>query len=576
VLLRIHSMSGSLPPPSVMPEPIDVDDDDVAWALQTAAVQWKRGAHPDAVEWLRRAAESAVDVGHHDRAVMINRAAAELARREGAASPGGSQWSEEEVPTLDVGSAGPDPRDVQDSDDGAEVIDVHQFHQPTTAERLAQQALDREELDRVRHGGKARASSRPPAPPPRSPFAAFRQRAAARVSGAPPRLPSTAPAPEVVVESPAPMTTINEVEGYEAEVPDLEYRQSYLPEELAAMLAGQSPAARASMPDITIEGAPPAARPVAHSRRVEPTPPPERPLRAPVSPAPPPVSPAPRARRAEPAPASAAARHVNVAPAASSSEEASSPVSVGGVRLGQVPGLEDLPDEAQATFAHRAQLSTLGVGEEVGAFAVALIVRGWVDIMPMIADCACARAKAGEVVFTEGTLDERIPLRVVAGETPTLVAVWDAAALQAATADCPWVDEELRTVADRFQALAGAAMGELGDRFDDAMRFQVTERCQQRSLLPHEVLVAQGAPVDGLYIIGAGRIELVQGEADAAKVLDELGPGDLVFASAVLAGDAAPHTARAGARGALVLHAPRHDANELMMVVPPLLELLSG
>ena len=41
----------------------DDDDDDVAWALSTALVQWKRGAVADAVTWLRRAVDSAVSVG---------------------------------------------------------------------------------------------------------------------------------------------------------------------------------------------------------------------------------------------------------------------------------------------------------------------------------------------------------------------------------------------------------------------------------------------------------------------------------------------------------------------------------
>ena len=34
----------------------DDDDDDVAWGLSTAHVQWKRGRRRDAVVWLRRAA----------------------------------------------------------------------------------------------------------------------------------------------------------------------------------------------------------------------------------------------------------------------------------------------------------------------------------------------------------------------------------------------------------------------------------------------------------------------------------------------------------------------------------------
>jgi hypothetical protein len=41
----------------------DDDDDDVAWALSTAQVQWKRGSQADAIVWLRRAIDSAVAVG---------------------------------------------------------------------------------------------------------------------------------------------------------------------------------------------------------------------------------------------------------------------------------------------------------------------------------------------------------------------------------------------------------------------------------------------------------------------------------------------------------------------------------
>jgi CRP-like cAMP-binding protein len=251
-------------------------------------------------------------------------------------------------------------------------------------------------------------------------------------------------------------------------------------------------------------------------------------------------------------------------------------VSVGGVRLAQVPGLEDLPDEAQAAFAKRAQLVTLGVGEEVGSFAVALVVRGWVDIMPAIADCACAKAGPGQVVFTEGTLDEGIALRAVAGETPTLVAVWDSEALATATHDCPWVEEELRVVADRFQALAGAVMGELGDRLDDALRAQVTDRCELRALLPREPLFNQADEVDGMYVVGVGRIEIFEATGDKSELIDELGPGDFVFSASVVAAGAAPYAARAGARGALLLYASRHDTHELMMLVPPLLEILSA
>src|SRR3954466_10670522 len=73
------------PAPPIFPEALDDDDDDVTWALETAAVQWKRGAHADALEWLRRAAESAVDGGKAIRARDLTQAtnALESALRSG-------------------------------------------------------------------------------------------------------------------------------------------------------------------------------------------------------------------------------------------------------------------------------------------------------------------------------------------------------------------------------------------------------------------------------------------------------------------------------------------------------------
>jgi hypothetical protein len=89
------------------------------------------------------------------------------------------------------------------------------------------------------------------------------------------------------------------------------------------------------------------------------------------------------------------------------------------------------------------------------------------------------------------------------------------------------------------------------------------------------VLVEKGKPVGGLFIVGAGRIEL---GVDAARAGSEgeLGPGDFLFAAQVLMGGSAPTAARAGASGALLMAADRHSAHELMVVVPPLLELLAG
>jgi CRP-like cAMP-binding protein len=245
------------------------------------------------------------------------------------------------------------------------------------------------------------------------------------------------------------------------------------------------------------------------------------------------------------------------------------------VSLADVRGLQDLPEEAQAELVAKARIERLSRSDELTGFGIALVLEGWISIMPAIAEVPCARAAAGDVVCTSGTLDEAIVLSAVAGQEDTAVAVWDKSALEQATQDCPWVADELRLIADRYQTLAGVTMGAMGDRLDESLRAMVTERCEVRALMPYEVLVDKGGPVPGLHIVGAGRIEIVRGEGDAAEVQDELGPGDFLFAAQVLQGGEAPAVARAGKSGALVLFAERKVAHELLVSVPPLLEIFA-
>jgi CRP-like cAMP-binding protein len=152
------------------------------------------------------------------------------------------------------------------------------------------------------------------------------------------------------------------------------------------------------------------------------------------------------------------------------------------------------------------------------------------------------------------------------------VAVWDAALIKGAVRDCPWVIDDLKALADRFQALAGVAMGPMGERLDDSVRAMVTGRCEIKRLLPSEQLATRGKPVGGMYIVAAGRIEVVDGEA----IESELGPGDFLFGAQVLSNGAAPRDVRAGKGGALVLFAARSVAHELLLSVPPLLEIFAS
>jgi hypothetical protein len=62
-----------------IPQPTKEDHEDVSWALSTAEATWNRGDRSDALKWLRRAAESASEAEHDDRALQLAKAAAELA-----------------------------------------------------------------------------------------------------------------------------------------------------------------------------------------------------------------------------------------------------------------------------------------------------------------------------------------------------------------------------------------------------------------------------------------------------------------------------------------------------------------
>jgi hypothetical protein len=492
---------------SRFPQALDDDDDDVAWALQTAQVQWKRGGQADAIVWLRRAADSADQLGLVWRAADLRRSADELtAELANAVAPASR-------PPASVGGSDIDALLGGGEDDGLDSIEPS----------AGQVALDQVVI----------ASVGP--------------------------LPSYAPVDDTEFEED--VMSIDDVEVADEVEPERERNSE--PEEEADIIEDDA-VADAELDD------PNDATP--HVEPVEPS------ARAPISSEPntdrdalglidedvdePVTQPhledprfaAPPSAPAEPEP------------------EPEQDPRIGDVVLGEVRGLEDLPPEGQVSLMRQAKIETLNTEEEVSSFGLALVVRGAVNVMPTIADVSCARASKGEIVWSQGNLEEGVALRLVAAEDSTEVAVWDASVLNAAVRDLPWVVDDLKALADRFQALAGVAMGPMGERLDDALRSMVTDRCEVKRLLPGEELVEKGKPVGGMFIIAAGRIEI----ADNDVVDSELGPGDFLFASQVLSGGAAPHSARAGKGGALVLFAGRHVAHELLLSVPPLLEIFAG
>jgi hypothetical protein len=245
-----------------------------------------------------------------------------------------------------------------------------------------------------------------------------------------------------------------------------------------------------------------------------------------------------------------------------------------GVELSGVEALSDLPDDARIAFAEAATVEVLARDDEASGFALALVLEGSVDVSATIVDAAAQRLEAGAVVRARGTVDHVAPLRLVGATDRSRVATWDEAAVTEAFRTCPWVEDELRVAGDRLQALVGITMGPLGERLDPALRAELASRLTLRALAEHEVIATRGGPSPGLLVVGAGELELLgdDGTPNGSVVK----PGEFLFAQEALRAAVAPSTVRAGRGGALVLLAERRVAQELLMTVPPLLEIFAG
>ena len=516
----------------------DDDDDDVAWGLSTAQVQWRRGSQADAIVWLRRAIDSAVSAGATWRAAELTRetdALESFVLRGPAAAPlsgqgqvviddyDGTDMIGDDVmslpPDADLDAVSVRPLSADATD---ERTDVTPGDERPVEEEVVQEVveIDADDIAEDEISDDDVASDHDAAP-----------------EDALPRFASEAPTSNFAyagLTSPLGGESEAETESETSEIEaesETETESETEPETKTDTERESDTEPESEVPDTEEDPSP-------------------TPIRLSVADA--------IEREPEPAPVS----------------QLSEPIVVG-ISLAEIRGFEDFPPETQLALARVARVERLATEEEVSGFGLALVLRGAVNVMPAIADVACGAAGERELIYGRGTLQEGVALRLVATAPDTQIAIWDFAAIEPALAACPWVLEELQDVADRYQALAGVAMGPMGERLDDALRGMVLSRCKLVKLLPGELLVEKGKPVGGLFIVGAGRIELGT-DPEKPGSDGELGPGDFLFAQQVLAGGGATTSARAGAAGALLMATDRHAAHELMLSVPPLIELLAG
>ncbi len=239
--------------------------------------------------------------------------------------------------------------------------------------------------------------------------------------------------------------------------------------------------------------------------------------------------------------------------------------------LDGVEAFFDLPDEARRAFAQSATLRRFSEGEQFGSFALVYVLEGAVEVSATVVDAPAARLTKGNVLRARGSCEEILPLRLC----PTsagLVALWSEEAVADAFRSCPWVEGDLRAASDRVLASVGITIGPLGDRLDVQMREQMMDRLTLWRLSPREVAVDAGSAVPGILLVGVGCVDLVRDGA----VVGVVRSGEFVFAEQILNAGLAPSTAQAGAPGAVLLFGDRNVAQELLVTLPPLLEVFAG
>jgi hypothetical protein len=246
------------------------------------------------------------------------------------------------------------------------------------------------------------------------------------------------------------------------------------------------------------------------------------------------------------------------------------PDALSAMDLANLDALANVSEDQREALARSASVILCASGVFVPPFALALVLEGQVTVATADGSRVIARLGPGVLIHTRGTLETTLTLLVAVTTNDTTLALWNEDTLDDALAKSPWVDEDLCAEGDRLQAWAQVADSPLAARLHDDVRLRLFTKLTARTLVAGDDLIAEGEPVPGIFLVGAGSIK-TEG-ADGR----EMTSGEFVFPEAAMTAARAKARARAGASGAVVLVANRKTTQELCSTEPLLLEILAG
>lgn len=563
-----------------IPPPSETDSDDVVWAIQTAITQLERGDVEDAVVWLRRGAQSAAQADDDARALELARVAAELAESVAPTADAEGPPVSLELDPLSIrqgiftvrgpSAKAPPPPPIRPAltqpDDDDEVV--------TSAPPMEQIAILRALSTTGPQAVVAAPAGLPPPPTKPDKPVPLDPIPVATVSGFDvsdrKMSPSDVSTGDEPTQPSADLGDTNDVAAANSGARDAEppLVESQAPQHQDEVTPEPRPPEPSLIDVEPVSEDSPQVQQLAAAPSVSSKAPPPPPMHAPRTESPPaPKEKPPPLALVEPlVPEPAIGTHQAEQPALGPPlVEARPPAER--VDLSSIELFEDMPEETREEFQRSATRHTLLHEEEVSGFGLVIVVSGDTIVASLVSDMSAVQLTAGSVLRSRGTVDERVAVRIVCSSESATVMTWTEEDVARYLEALPWVEEDLRAEADRVHAAVGATLGPLGQSFDAAMLQGVVKRFDVRQLLPEETLMNAGEPLPGLGLLGVGDLE-VEGHPSPAI-------GDLLFPSALLDASPIPSSVRAGPRGAVVLWMGLSEAQELLMVFPPLLDLIT-
>ncbi|MGZ3455225.1 MAG: hypothetical protein ACXVEF_36820, partial [Polyangiales bacterium] len=236
--------------------------------------------------------------------------------------------------------------------------------------------------------------------------------------------------------------------------------------------------------------------------------------------------------------------------------------------------LADVPDDAREALANASEKVVLLPDEAARAPSMVIVLQGELEVRAKGFLTRLDVIGAGQVRLLAAFAPAEGELQVVAGAKGARFLGLDARQIETLRAAAPWVVQELEPASDDVHVVAGVLRGRHGRRLDGGILDAVLSRAKTMRLGPDVKVVKQGEAVRALIVLGAGDLSLRAGEGPDAPEIGTVELGEIVFAPELLQRQPAPSTVRAGPKGALVIVVTRGATEELLVTVPPLLELL--